>query len=113
MSKGNFSKVYLVENIKTKQQYAAKTFLKEDLLNNLKLKDSIISEIIVLRKLIHENIIRLEEVHEDATSVYMLYPIYRGGELFELFKVRKQNKIAFTEKEGIFIEFISSIQLVN
>ncbi len=59
------------------------------MLRNYKLKDSIISEIIVLRKLNHENIISLEEVHEDATSVYLLYPIYRGGELFELFKQRK------------------------
>lgn len=72
------------------------------MIKNYKLKDSIISEIIILRKLIHENIIRLEEVHEDATSVYMLYPINQGGELFELFKSRKQNKLTFTEKEGIF-----------
>jgi serine/threonine protein kinase len=73
------------------------------MLKNYKLRDSILSEIIVLRKLIHENIIRLEEVHEDGSSVYMIYPIYRGGELFELFKSRKQNKLGFTEQEGIFL----------
>jgi serine/threonine protein kinase len=78
------------------------------MLKNYKLRDSIISEIIVLRKLVHENIISLEEVHEDSTSVYMIYPIYRGGELFELFKMRKQSKVTFSEIEGkIFLIFNS------
>lgn len=63
--------------------------MKEDMVKTPKLKDSIISEIIVLKKLKHENIIELIEIHEDASSIYMIYPLYRGGELFELFKTKK------------------------
>jgi calcium-dependent protein kinase len=67
----------------------AKCFLKEDLQRTPKLKDSLLSEILILRRLQHPNVISLEEVHEDASSVYLIYPITNGGDLFEHFRSRK------------------------
>jgi serine/threonine protein kinase len=65
---------------------AAKSFLKEDIQKSTKLKDSVLSEALMLRRLKHPNIINLVEVHEDATALYFIYPLYNGGDLFEKFR---------------------------
>lgn len=54
----------------------------------------------MLRKLKHPNVINLVEVHEDATSLYFIYPLYNGGDLFEKFRAKKSAKQSFTETEG-------------
>ena len=49
-----------------------------------------------MRKLEHENIIKLHEVHEDEAHVYLVLELLHGGELFE----RIVKKGIYTEKDA-------------
>ncbi|KAM3141135.1 hypothetical protein pb186bvf_006740 [Paramecium bursaria] len=97
ISKGNYSKGFLIEDIK-RQQLICKTFQREDLQKVAKLKDSVIGEIVILRKLQHPNIIKLLEVHEDINSIYLVYENLRG-ELYQSFKKRKSEDKPYSEQQ--------------
>lgn len=71
---------YLIEDSKQKQ-LICKSFLRVDLSRVIKLRDSVIGEMLLLRSLDHPNIIKLLEIHEDNRSVYLIYQ-YAKGELF-------------------------------
>jgi calcium-dependent protein kinase len=44
-----------------------------DLSRVIKLRDSVIGEMLLLRPIDHPNIIKLLEIHEDSRSVYLIY----------------------------------------
>lgn len=75
--------------------------MKEDLHKTPKLKDSVLSEALILRRLRHANLIAIEEIHEDATSLYFMYKLTGGGDLFEDFRNHKLAKNPYTEDEGM------------
>ncbi len=83
IGKGSFARVYLVEDYKTKVQFAVKAFSKEYLLNQSKGKQSLVNEILIMKNLDHKNIMRLEEIHESKNSIYLVMELLKGGELFE------------------------------
>jgi len=81
IGKGSFARVYLIENKKTKQQFAVKAFSKEYLLSQPKGKESLMNEIEVMQKLKHPYIMSLEEIHESRNSIYLVVELLEGGEL--------------------------------
>lgn len=58
-----------------------KAFSKENLLSQPRGRASLLNEISIMRELNHSNIIRLEEIHESANSVYLVMELLEGGEL--------------------------------
>lgn len=52
-----------------------------------------------MRKLNHENIIKLHEVHESDTSIYLVLELLRGGELFE----RIVKRGIYTERDAAIL----------
>lgn len=78
-------------------------------------KESLINEIEVMRDLQHENIMRLEEVHESQNSIYLVMELLEGGELFnfvyekgslkpkEYYKIMKclLEALAYMDSKGI------------
>jgi len=81
IGKGSFARVYLIENKKTKKQFAVKAFSKEYLLSQPKGRESLMNEIEVMQKLKHPYIMSLEEVHESKNSIYLVVELLEGGEL--------------------------------
>ena len=69
-------------NKKTQTKYAVKAFSKEYLLSQKKGKESLVNEIIVMRGLDHQNVMKLEEVHESKNSIYLVLELLEGGELY-------------------------------
>ena len=92
IGKGSFARVYLVENKETKEKFAVKAFSKEYVLSQPKGKESLVNEILVMKKLNHPYIMKLEEVHESKNSVYLVLELLEGGELLNYLS----NKEAFT-----------------
>jgi len=56
-------------------------------------------EIEVLKNLDHPNIVRLYEVYEDSSQIYMVMEKCEGLELFE--EIRKRNQ--FNEREAALV----------
>ncbi|CAD8146346.1 unnamed protein product [Paramecium octaurelia] len=97
ISNGNYSKGYLIEDDK-QRQFVCKSFQKADLQMVIKLKDSVIGEILLLRQVNHPNVIKLFEIHEDSKNIYLIYE-WAMGELFQEFQQIKAKKSRFTEQQ--------------
>ena len=72
IGKGSFARVYLVEDKDTKQRYAVKAFSKEKQYSGDKGKQSLENEIWVMRRIEHENLMKLEGVYETENSIYVI-----------------------------------------
>ncbi|MBN3279179.1 KPSH1 kinase, partial [Polyodon spathula] len=92
IGRGSFSRVVRVEHKSTKQPYAIKmieTRYREG-------REVCESELNVLRRVRHTNIIQLIEVFETQERVYMVMELATGGELFD----RIIAKGSFTERDA-------------
>ena len=58
-------------------------------------KEAIINEIQIMRKLEHQNLIKLHEVYETQNSLYVGMELLEGGSLYDLLK----NKEILTSKQ--------------
>ena len=90
IGKGSFARVYLVEDKVTREQFAVKAFSKEYLLSQSKGKESLINEIDIMKKVNHENIMELKEIHESKNSIYLVLELLEGGELFSYISSKKK-----------------------
>ncbi|CAD8064623.1 unnamed protein product [Paramecium sonneborni] len=75
--KGAHAKVYKVYCKRDNQIYAVKVFKKKNINN----KFGLFKEIQILRQLQHKNVIRLNEVYENAKHLYLILDYLAGGEL--------------------------------
>ena len=91
IGKGTYSRVVRVENRMTKQPYAIK------MVDRVRGKDMCESELNVLRRVRHANIIQLVEVFEGINKLYMVVELATGGELFD----RIISKGSFVESDAI------------
>jgi calcium-dependent protein kinase len=57
--------------------------------------DSLREEIFVMSQLDHPNILRLEEVYESETQIFLIQELCKGGDLFD--RLEDQPDIHFTE----------------
>ncbi|KAK1784608.1 hypothetical protein P4O66_003300 [Electrophorus voltai] len=92
IGRGSFSRVVRVEHKGTRQPYAIKmieTRYREG-------REVCESELCVLRRVRHTNIIQLMEVFETAERVYMVMELATGGELFDRIIARG----SFTERDA-------------
>ncbi|XP_030221491.1 serine/threonine-protein kinase H1 homolog isoform X2 [Gadus morhua] len=92
IGRGSFSRVVRVEHKSTRQPYAIKmieTRFREG-------REVCESELCVLRRVRHTNIIQLMEVFETAERVYMVMELATGGELFDRIIARG----SFTERDA-------------
>lgn len=87
IGKGNFATVYLVEKIEDQKNYAVKAFSKEAAYSEEKGKECLIKEIEVMRHLNHKNCMKLYEVFESENSLYIVFELLEGGQLYDKVKV--------------------------
>uniref|UniRef100_F7ATZ1 non-specific serine/threonine protein kinase n=1 Tax=Ciona intestinalis TaxID=7719 RepID=F7ATZ1_CIOIN len=93
IGRGSFSKVVRVEQKGTKQLYAIKMIdvkQKEG-------RDVCESELRVLRRVRHRNIVQLIEVFEAPDKIYMVMELATGGELFDRIIARG----SFSERDAV------------
>lgn len=83
LGKGSFSKVYLGIKLKDNENYAIKVVKKSKLSENIKNIKALIKEIEIMRKINHPRIIRLYEVYETDSSIYLVTEYLEGGELLQ------------------------------
>ena len=93
IGRGAFSEVCVGVNITSKQRYAIKCICKKDLEGK---ESSLESEIDILKRVKHKNIVSLVELFDNRTHVYLVMDLVTGGELFDRI-IEKGN---YTEKDA-------------
>uniref|UniRef100_A0AAQ4S3B7 Calcium/calmodulin-dependent protein kinase 1Da n=1 Tax=Gasterosteus aculeatus aculeatus TaxID=481459 RepID=A0AAQ4S3B7_GASAC len=88
-----FSEVVLAQEKLTGRMFAVKCIPKKALKGK---ESSIENEIAVLRRIKHENIVALEDIHESPDHLYLIMQLVSGGELFD----RIVEKGFYTEKDA-------------
>ncbi|OMJ78370.1 hypothetical protein SteCoe_21854 [Stentor coeruleus] len=97
---GQYGEVFLCQDLITKEYYAVKK-INKNLFSNPKALKFLYNEIGIMRKLDHENIVKLYKVYEDNGFVYMIMEYCPHGNLL---KRINQCKV-FTERESmVFIK---------
>lgn len=86
MGKGNFARVYYSRSRLTGAEYAVKAFEKAKFAAVDVDRASLIKEISILRKLNHPGVIKMFDVYENSTHVFLVQELLRGGELMHKLK---------------------------
>ena len=104
---GGFSRVLKVKNKNTGVLYACKEMQKKKLTD----MEGFTREINIMIKLDHPNIIKLYEVYETETYVYIIMELCTGGELFDRIIDNTDQGKQFSEKQAasIFQQMMSAI----
>ena len=104
---GGFSRVLKVRNKNTGVLYACKEMQKKKLSDI----EGFTHEINIMIKLDHPNIIKLYEVYETDTYVYIVMELCTGGELFDRIIENTENGKQFSEKQAaeIYRQMMSAI----
>lgn len=108
LGQGTFGIVYLAENKATDEQVAIKQVKKAQLgadLTDWKL------EMKLLLTLDHPNIIRLFEVYDYKSYMYLITEPCRGGQLFQ--EIKKKGKLTESETALIMEQLIGAINNVH
>ena len=109
LGQGGYGNVYKVKNRKTGKIYACKHLSKRDINNSEKFE----REINILIKADHPNIIRLYEVYQSKTSLYLIMQMCNGGEVLQRILNRIDNKEEmYSEKDAakIFLQAMLGVE---
>ncbi|XP_022804611.1 calcium/calmodulin-dependent protein kinase type 1-like isoform X1 [Stylophora pistillata] len=90
---GAFSEVVRAEEKATGNLYAVKCITKRKLSGK---EEAVENEIAILKKVNHPNIIRLWEIFDNKTHLYLVMDLVQGGELFD----RIVEKGSYTEQDA-------------
>lgn len=90
---GAFSEVFMAEEKSSNKKYAVKCINKRNLSGK---EEAVENEIAILKKVNHPNIIRLWEIFDNKTHLYLVMDLVQGGELFD----RIVEKGSYTEKDA-------------
>jgi len=104
---GAFSRCLKVKNKITGVSFACKELSKK----NLSDYKGLMAEVNLMIKLDHPNIIKLYEVYENESYIYLIMEYCRGGELFDRIIAKTEKGQQYTEKEAasLFKQIMSAI----
>lgn len=89
LGEGSFGSVYLGVNKLTKEQRAIKKLKKPKGYDKYKVSDEIKKEIDILKKLDHQNIMKIYEFYENDEEFALVTELCEGGELFDTILAKK------------------------
>lgn len=89
IGQGSTSTVYLIEDLLTHMQYAAKCINKTYLLSRPSSLSNLINEIEILSALSHPNIIHLHHIYETSESVNLVLDYLPHGDLYKRLSSQK------------------------
>lgn len=109
IGKGNFAKVKLAKHTITGKEVAIKIIEKSQL--NQTTLNKVFREVKIMKTLNHPNIVRLFEVIEEGTKLYLVMEYASGGEVFDFLVAhgRMKEKDARTK----FRQIVSAVQYMH
>jgi len=109
IGEGNFGKVKLGTNKKTKEQFAIKIMSKEKIQNQL--QREFIPEIEISKKFNHKNVIQVHSIIEDEKNYYLIMEYCSKGELFDL--ICKKNRLTKDQSALLFYQLINGVEYIH
>ncbi|KAI0923775.1 hypothetical protein AcV5_009234 [Taiwanofungus camphoratus] len=118
IGKGSSGRVRIARHTKTGQYAAVKIVSKNNLLNSRmslrslgdeaeRILHSIEREIVIMKLIDHPNIMRLYDVWETSTELYLILEYVEGGELFDY--LCNKGKLSSSEALGYFQQIITAV----
>ncbi|WJX75266.1 SNF1-related protein kinase catalytic subunit alpha kin10 [Trifolium repens] len=104
---GSFGKVKIAEHVLTHHKVAIK-ILKRHEIKDWKMEEKVRREIKILRLFMHPHIIRLYEVIETETKIYVVTEYVERGELFDY--IVQKSRLQEDEARNIFQQIISGVE---
>lgn len=104
---GSFGKVKVAEHILTGHKVAIK-ILNRRKIQAMDMEEKVRREIKILRLFMHPHIIRLYEVIETPTDIYVVMEYVRGGELFD--HIVEKGRLPEDEARHFFQQIISGVE---
>lgn len=104
---GSFGKVKIAEHVLTGHKVAIK-ILNRRKVKNMEMEEKVRREIKILRLFMHPHIIRLYEVIETQTDIYMVMEYVKSGELFDY--IVEKGRLQEDEARRFFQQIISGVE---
>lgn len=105
---GSFAVVKLVADLRTGEEFALKTYEKYKLSDSHKM-NNVRREIIILRKMCNENVIKLKYAFEDCRKIHLVLEFVGELSLQSYIKSKPNKKLEETEGKRIFKQIASGI----
>ena len=103
---GQFGQVYLCNNNEDGKEYACKLIEKKKL-NNPILHDMLKSEVAIMQKIHHRNVIHLFDFLQSGSNYYLIMQVCNNGDIRKY--LEKIGKSHFDENEAVY--FLQQISL--
>lgn len=100
--------VYYAIKKENKKAYAIKAFNKDILLSQSSGKESLINEVNLMKKLDHQNILKIYEVYETIHSIYLVIDLLEGGELLK--KVKETPKLSHQDISKLMYNLLLALE---
>nr|QSH71639.1 SNF1-related protein kinase [Hedychium coronarium] len=104
---GSFGKVKIAEHLLTGHKVAIK-ILNRRKIKNMKMEEKVRREIKILRLFMHPHIIRLYEVIETPSDIYVVMEYVKSGELFDY--IVEKGRLQEDEARHFFQQIISGVE---
>ena len=108
LGKGSYAVVKLAMDKKTKNKYAIKIYSKQCLIDP-QLRNTVKNEINILKQIDNENIMKLYEVIDTQSNLYLVLEYINGINLLEIIKNEKLHYINETRAKKIFMGVVLGI----
>ncbi|CAG9329516.1 unnamed protein product [Blepharisma stoltei] len=117
IGRGSFATVFLAIDSTNGKKYAIKCFSKFELCNRKNGIKQLLTEIEIMRRLDHPNIVKLFKIYEDYDSVYLVLEYAEGGDLRKKLSICKRfseaDAIGLIQKLLKVVEYMRSLNIVH
>ena len=108
LGKGSYAVVKLAVHKTTKNKYAIKIYSKQSLIDPQK-RNTVKNEINILKQLDNENIMKLYEVIDTPSKLYLVLEYINGINLLEIMKNEKYHFLKEERAKKIFLQVVEGI----
>ena len=108
LGKGSYAVVKLAVHKLTKNKYAIKIYSKQSLIDPQK-RNVVKNEINILKQIDNENVMKLYEVIDTSSNLYLVLEYINGVNLLEILKKEKDHYIKEERAKKIFLQVVNGI----
>lgn len=111
LGKGSFSTVFSCTNKKTKKNFAVKIIDKKQVGLDSKSQKRLETEVEILKKVSHPNIVALHDVFENKDKLYLVMDLVEGGQLFD--KILQRGYYSEKDAVGVIQKLFAAIDYLH